>query len=110
MIRKFQCEACDTTVEGRFNPSRFDRLTPEQQTFIEVFLVARGNIKEVERVLGISYPTVRNRLDSLLESMGHRIEKQPSHDQRSQILTALDQGEITVDEALNQLRGDPDDR
>lgn len=109
VIRRLECETCGTAVEGRFSRSRFDRLTPEQQEFVEVFLIARGNIKEVERVLGISYPTVRNRLESVLESMGHRIDKEPDADRRNRILSALDRGELSVAEAIKQLRGDSDE-
>lgn len=113
VVRRLECEACGTVVEGRFVRSRFDRLTPEQQEFVEVFLLARGNIKEVERVLGISYPTVRNRLDGVLEAMGHRVErteKEPAWERRNRILTALDRGEITVAQAIKELRGDSDER
>lgn len=110
-IRRFECEACETAIEGRFTRSRLDRLTLEQQEFVEVFLLARGNIKEVERVLGISYPTVRNRLDGILESLGHRVEKGEvtTAEHRGRILSALDRGEISVSEAIRELRGDHDE-
>jgi len=110
-IRRFECERCQAAIEGRFPRSRLDRLTKEQQEFVEVFLLARGNIKEVERILGISYPTVRNRLDGILESLGHRVEKGDgsTSEQRSRILSALDRGEITVSQAIKQLRGDEDE-
>lgn len=112
VIRRLECETCQTVVEGRFSRSRFDKLTPEQQEFVEVFLIARGNIKEVERVLGISYPTVRNRLESVLEVLGHKVEKeQPTdRDERSRILGALDRGEISVSDAIKELRGDLGER
>lgn len=108
-VRRLECDDCRTAVEGRFSPSRLDRLTPEQQKFVEVFLLARGNIKEVERMLGISYPTVRSRLDEVLASMGHRVVKEPSAEERSQILADLDQGKITVNEAISRLRGESHD-
>ena len=88
--------------------SRFDRLTPEQQHFVEVFLLARGNIKEVERVLGISYPTVRNRLDAVLEAMGHKVERDGNEaavsSRRADVLARLDRGEISAAEAIKLLR------
>lgn len=83
-VRRLECVNCETAVEGRFVQSRFDRLSPEQQHFVEVFLLARGNIKEVERVLGISYPTVRNRLDGALEAMGHKVERDTGDDDGSE--------------------------
>jgi len=106
-VRRLECVNCGTVVEGRFAQSKFDRLTPEQQEFVEVFLLARGNIKEVERVLGISYPTVRNRLDGVLEAMGHKVERDnsPAAERRAEILAALDRGEISAAEAIKMLKG-----
>jgi len=106
-VRRLECVNCGTAVEGRFVQSKFDRLTPEQQEFVEVFLLSRGNIKEVERVLGISYPTVRNRLDGVLEAMGHKVDRDaaPAPDRRTEILAALDRGEITAAEAIKMLKG-----
>lgn len=108
-VRRLQCVNCDTAIEGNFVQSRFDRLSPEQQHFVEVFLLARGNIKEVERVLGISYPTVRNRLDGALEAMGHKVdraaEEDDGPDRRAEVLARLDRGEITAAEALKLLKG-----
>src|SRR5690625_4777579 len=102
-VRRLQCVNCDTAIEGNFVQSRFDRLSPEQQHFVEVFLLARGNIKEVERVLGISYPTVRNRLDGALEAMGHKVERSGAdaevQERRSEVLARLDRGEISADGA-----------
>ena len=70
-ITSFQCRNCSTVISGRFEPCRFCQLPSEYLSFIEVFLRSRGNIKEVERELGISYPTVRNRLDQVLAAMGY---------------------------------------
>ncbi len=107
-VRRLECVRCETAVEGRFVQSRFDRLSPEQQEFVEVFLLARGNIKEVERVLGISYPTVRNRLDAVLEAMGHKVERDGSDSaagaRRAEVLAQLDRGEISAAEAIKLLR------
>lgn len=107
-VRRLECVNCETAIEGRFVQSRFDRLTPEQQHFVEVFLLARGNIKEVERVLGISYPTVRNRLDAVLEAMGHKVERDGNEaavsSRRADVLARLDRGEISAAEAIKLLR------
>ena len=56
---KLRCSSCELTVEGRFPAFRLSLLSPEQQQFVEAFLASRGNIKEVEKELRISYPTVR---------------------------------------------------
>lgn len=102
-VTRLRCNACDTTIEGTFESCKFCQLTEEQRDFIEVFLTSRGNIKEVERLLGISYPTVRSRLDAVIEALGYRIERE-QNDQRRQILEALDKGEITSEEAIRLLR------
>ncbi len=102
-VTRLRCNACDTTIEGSFESCKFCQLTEEQRDFIEVFLTSRGNIKEVERLLGISYPTVRSRLDAVIEALGYRVERE-QNDQRRQILEALDKGEITSEEAIRLLR------
>src|SRR5579883_811533 len=70
-IRELECKSCDLQVRGHFGRgSRFDELSPEQYNFLEVFLRSRGILRDVESALGISYPTVRARLDSLLAALG----------------------------------------
>lgn len=106
-VRRLQCPQCDSALEGRFELCRFCQLTREQQEFIEVFIASRGNIKEVERVLGISYPTVRNRLDAVIEALGYKVERGETTGpaERRQILEALDRGEMTAQEAIQKLKG-----
>ncbi|HHT73243.1 MAG TPA: DUF2089 domain-containing protein [Firmicutes bacterium] len=103
-VTRLRCNHCDTTIEGTFETCKFCQLTPEQRDFVEVFLTARGNIKEVERLLGISYPTVRSRLDTVIEALGYRVERDQNN-QRRAILEALDKGEITSEEAIRLLKG-----
>jgi hypothetical protein len=94
-------------VEGHFELSKFNRLDPEQLGFLELFLKARGNIKEVERELGLSYPTVRARLDSLLITLGYAVEPDRKADinkRRREILDELDSGKINAEDALRKLR------
>jgi hypothetical protein len=95
-------------VEGHFEQSKFNRLDPEQLAFLELFLKARGNIKEVERELGLSYPTVRGRLDALLATLGYVAEEPDRRSEvvkkRREILDALDAGKLTADDALRMLR------
>ena len=69
-ITRLRCPQCSTVVEGSFVMDKFSRLSPEQLQFVETFLKVRGNIKEMERELGISYPTVRARLDAILAALG----------------------------------------
>lgn len=69
-VTRLHCRSCGTTLEGDFSVGRFARLTREQFALLESFLRSRGNLKEMERELGISYPTVRARVDSLLRALG----------------------------------------
>ena len=104
---RLQCTSCGTAVEGHFELSKFSRLDPEQLAFLELFLKARGNIKEVERELGLSYPTVRARLDALLVTLGYAVESERKADQmkrRREILDDLDAGKLTAEDALRMLR------
>jgi len=105
-VVRLHCQSCESTLEGRFRTCKFCQLNPEQQAFIEVFLKSRGNIKEVERELGISYPTVRGRLDAVLETLGYRTEEIPEEARpcKKEILEALERGELTTEEATKMLR------
>jgi hypothetical protein len=69
-IARLHCRSCGTSLEGEFGVGRFGRLSAEQLALLESFLRARGNLKEMERELGISYPTVRGRLDALVRALG----------------------------------------
>ena len=107
-ITKLSCKNCHTKLEGDFEPCRFCALNSEQKAFLEVFIKSRGNIKEVERELGISYPTVRSRLDNVLEAMGYRVDDTPVREdvavRRKEILDALAKGEISSDDAVKLIR------
>ncbi len=68
-IRELYCAACDITIRGRFPQevgSSFATLTGEQEAFLRLFVLSRGNLSDVERSLGVSYPTVRGKLDDLI--------------------------------------------
>ncbi len=69
-ISRLHCSSCGTTIEGEFGVGRFGRLSREQMTLLESFLRSRGNLKEMERALGISYPTVRARVEALVQALG----------------------------------------
>lgn len=69
-VTRLRCGACGTTIEGEFSVGRFGRLSREQQAVLESFLRSRGNLREMERELGISYPTVRARVESLVRALG----------------------------------------
>ncbi|MEI3605294.1 DUF2089 domain-containing protein [Pseudogracilibacillus sp. SE30717A] len=104
-VKKLECSHCHTRIENDFTLSKFASLSVEQMNFVEVFLVSRGNIKEVEKELGISYPTVRSRLNEIIELLGHGKQKEKtSKHNKSDIISMLDNDEISTQEAIKLLR------
>ncbi|MDO5726079.1 MAG: DUF2089 domain-containing protein [Tissierellia bacterium] len=100
VITSYKCPKCHTKIEGEFHIDKFSRLSVEDKNFIEIFVRKRGSIKEIEKELGISYPTVRNKLDNVIAALGHKVEKDTS---RIEILSLLDAGEISTEEATKML-------
>jgi len=112
-VTRLYCPACRSAVEGRFATCKFCNLGREQVEFLEIFIRARGNIKEVEREMGISYPTVRNRLDNLIRALGFHPDTVGEADdsasaeakaRRLEILDKVSSGEMDADEAAQALR------
>lgn len=113
LVTKLRCSHCGTELSGEFAPCQFCRLEEKHLQFVETFLRCRGSIKEVERALGVSYPTVKNMLDAALTALG--LDEKPElralreKEERAEILQRLSNGEIDVDtaiEALHQLKGE----
>jgi hypothetical protein len=108
-VTRLHCDHCGTGIEGRFAFNRFARISGEQLRFLEAFVKNRGIIKDVEAELGISYPTVRARLDDLIAALGFAPaspdQKRPSEsrDARREILEALQNKEISAGEASRRL-------
>ena len=69
-VTRLHCRSCGTSLEGDFSVGRFGRLNREQLALLESFLRSRGNLREMERELGISYPTVRGRVEALVRALG----------------------------------------
>jgi hypothetical protein len=103
VIRELECPACDITVRGRFDTCPFCSLTAEQVELIKIFMKSRGNIKEVERELGISYPTVRGRLDDIVRALGFTPAKEVTSALKGELLAKLESGEIDADEFVRRL-------
>lgn len=104
-VTRLHCPACHTTIEGDFQLERLLSLTAEQRNFVFSFLRNRGNIREMEKELGISYPTVRARLDQVITALG--IEPAPASDAkptRKEILEMLSRGELTQDQAMEMMK------
>ncbi len=99
------CKECNLTISSDFELDGFFKLTNEQLLFVKTFIRNRGNIKEVEKELGISYPTVRNKLDEIIEALGYKIEgKDDFQNKRKEILSKLEKGEITSEQAIELLK------
>ncbi len=100
-IREYYCAECDITIQGRFNQSDLASLTLGQQEFVKTFLISQGNIKEVEKRLGISYPTVKSRLAEIVRSL----EASDEHDEGlCELFDEIEQGKITVEEAVAKIK------
>lgn len=102
-VAKLHCPSCQTTVEGRFTLDRFARLNRDQVQFLEAFLRARGVIKDVEEALGISYPTVRGRLDEVLRALDLSDDRERERERRRTILADLSDGKLSSEQAMAML-------
>jgi hypothetical protein len=115
-VTRLHCRACGTTLEGEFSVGRFGRLSREQLVLLESFLRSRGNLRDMERELGISYPTVRSRVEALVRALGfgprdgdesadeQAADPGDAAGQRQQILERLARREITADDAATAIR------
>lgn len=103
-VARLKCDSCDTVIENNFRLSKFDYLSEEELYFTETFLRCRGNIKEVEKELGISYPTVRSKLDAVIKNLGYDAGADEQAAKREEILKALESGTITAEQAIAQLK------
>ena len=119
-IARLHCRSCGTALEGEFGVGRFGRLDREQLALLESFLRARGNLKEMERELGISYPTVRARVDALVRALdladgpaadeSDDPSEEPATDEaegRREILERLARREMSAEDAATALRSLP---
>jgi hypothetical protein len=107
-IREVACTRCETQVRSRYRPCDFCRLNDEQSTFLRLFVTSRGNLSEVEKRLGVSYPTVRAKLDEVIGRLtaaeAPREPAEPSGEARRAILQAVARGEIDPAEGVRRLR------
>jgi hypothetical protein len=125
--RELVCPACATTVRGQWAPDPFRRLTREQVVFLRLFVTSRGNLSDVERALGVSYPTVRAKLDDLIAALDEPPPPPappmpptppappdppdppdlPDPAGRQALLEAVARGDLDIDTALARLRRPP---
>ncbi len=109
VVTRIYCQECDTTIEGRFVAGPFGQLKPDQLAFIETFVRCEGRINRMENELGLSYPTIRNRLHEVIRALGYEPgADEPStgvpEETRQRILEDLDQGRINYEEAMRLLK------
>ena len=88
-ITRLHCRSCGSALEGEFGVGRFGRLDREQMSLLESFLRSRGNLKEMERELGISYPTVRGRVDALVRALGLADGAAPLEDSEAPVASQI---------------------
>lgn len=117
-VTRLRCGSCGTTLEGEFSVGRFARLGRDQTALLESFLRSRGNLRDIERELGISYPTVRARVEALVRALGFgpRSDDETVVDEpgtgtppaasptRESILERLARREITAEDAATAIR------
>ncbi|MDI6697012.1 MAG: DUF2089 domain-containing protein [Anaerolineales bacterium] len=109
VVTRIYCRDCDTTLEGRFTSGPFSQLTPEQINFIITFVRCEGKITRMEDEIGLSYPTIRNRLHEVIRALGYEPGSGEeslvlTEQERQKILEDLDAGRISAEQAMQMLR------
>lgn len=113
VVTELRCQQCQTQVRSRYSPCAFCTLTAEQLVFVKLFVERRGNLREMEKALGVSYPTVRGKLEEIAERLASApipadTTPQPSTDAeaeaRREVLRLIADGKLSVKEGLARLR------
>lgn len=102
-VTEMQCQRCATTVRSAYQPTVFAQLDSENLRFVEIFVRNKGNVKEMERELGVSYWAIRNRLNDVIELLWPPASETPTVD-RDAVLKQLESGEISVEDAATLLK------
>ena len=123
-ITEVRCERCGTEVRSQYQPCPFCRLTPEQMNFAMLFVQSRGNLSDLEKALGVSYPTIRGKLDEIIKVVSAPRPPEasitpaspapvqvapvadPEKDRRREILNQVASGKLNPADALAALRGE----
>jgi hypothetical protein len=101
VIERIKIPETGIAIEGEFEPPRMAMLPQDDLVFIAAFIRSHGSIKQMEKFFGVSYPTIKNRLNQIGEKMEF-VEIEPARP-RDSILYELERGNITVDEAIEML-------
>lgn len=109
-VTNLECSDCGTQLQGKFTLSKFNYMDTEKLFFIEIFVKNRGNIKMVEKEMGLSYPTIKKMLDEVIEQLGYsakdeeeEVKEEYKGPSRKEILEKINNGEISVEEAAKLL-------
>ena len=109
-VTRLHCQTCDTSLEGQFVSGHFTNLSPEQLEFVFTFVRCEGRINRMEQELGVSYPTIRNRLHEVIRALGYEPGKDEApeitQERRNSILEDLSVGKINAEAATRLLRGE----
>jgi hypothetical protein len=101
-LTRLSCGSCHTELSGHFQACEFCALTVEDRDLLRIFLSSRGNMKELERHLGVSYPTARSRFDAVLSRLGIEAPA-PANPARVDLMEKVARGELSVDDALKEM-------
>jgi hypothetical protein len=105
VVERVRVTETDVAIEGAFELPRLAQLAAEDQVFVAAFVRSHGSIKEMEQVFGVSYPTVKARLNRIAASLEFvEVDPEPS---RSEVLERLARGEISAEDAIAELEGRP---
>jgi hypothetical protein len=110
-VSEVTCDACGTEVRSRYRPCPFCALREEEQTFLLLFVRSRGNLKDVEKTLGVSYPTVRAKLDEIIDRLAPAPSPAPpappapsAAPDRAAVLAQVQSGHLSAGDALALLQ------
>jgi len=103
IVERVRLAGADIAIEGRFELPQLARLEAEDQVFIAAFIRSHGSIKEMEQIFGVSYPTIKGRLNRIAQNLEF-IETNPAPP-RSEVLARLSRGEISAEDAIHELEG-----
>jgi hypothetical protein len=105
LVERVHLTGRELSIEGQFELPPLACLSAEDQIFVAAFVRCHGSIKQMESYFGVSYPTIKNRLNRIGEALSFVKIEREEVPATSDVLTRLERGEITVDEALRQLQG-----
>lgn len=103
---KLTCHTCGTEISGDFSLSKFSYLSKEELQFVETFVCVQGNLKEMEKEFGISYPTIKKTLETIIRKLGPISKPAGSRPDTSDIIQKIKSGELDVTMAVKMMKGE----